>query len=60
MNRAVQRGRLILPRAFIKQGLEEWFSLHLSSMDAALAAHLKRVGEARVAVDMSGGLPVLM
>ena len=58
MNRAVQRGRLMLPRTFVKQGLEEWFTLHLASMDAALAAHLKRVGEARV--DMSGGLPVLM
>lgn len=57
MNRAVQRGRLMLPRTFVKQGLEEWFSLHLSSMDAALAAHLKRMGAARVA--MSGGLPIL-
>lgn len=58
MNRAVQRGRLMLPRAFVKQGLEEWFGVHLSTMDAALAAHLQRVGSARV--DMSGGLPVLM
>jgi hemerythrin-like metal-binding protein len=57
MNRAVQRGRLMLPRAFVKQGLEEWFGVHLSTMDAALAAHLQRVGTARV--DMSGGLPVL-
>jgi hemerythrin-like metal-binding protein len=58
MHRAVQRGRTALPRAFVKQGLEEWFNLHLSSMDAALAAHLKRVGTARV--ELSGGLPVLM
>lgn len=57
MQRAVQRGRLMLPRAFVKQGLETWFSLHLASMDAALAAHLKRVGAARVAI--SDGLPVL-
>ncbi len=57
MHRAVQRGRLMLPRAFVKQGLESWFSQHLSSMDAALAAHLKRVGQARV--EMTGGLPVL-
>ena len=57
MHRAVQRGRLALPRAFVKQGLEEWFGVHLASMDAALAAHLKRVGEARV--EMSAGLPVL-
>jgi hemerythrin len=58
MNRAVQRGRLMLPRAFVKLGLEEWFNQHLVSMDAALAAHLKRVGSAPVA--MTGGLPVLM
>lgn len=61
MHRAVQRGRLALPRAFIRTGLAEWFPLHLSSMDAALAAHLKRVGEAPVAPAMSAGkgLPVL-
>jgi len=58
MNRAVQRGRLMLPRAFVKEGLETWFSQHLSSMDAALAAHLKRVGTAPV--ELTGGLPVLM
>ena len=61
MNRAVQRGRLMLPRAFVKQRLEEWFNQHLASMDAALAAHLKRVGEraGEAQVAMSGGLPVL-
>ncbi len=58
MHRAVQRGRLVLPRAFVKQGLEAWFTLHLSSMDAALAAHLKRVGSSRAV--LTGGLPVLM
>jgi hemerythrin-like metal-binding protein len=58
MHRAVQRGRLALPRAFVKQGLEEWFGVHLASMDAALAAHLKRVDTARL--EMTGGLPVLM
>lgn len=57
MQRAVQQGRVALPRAFVKQGLEAWFDLHLSSMDAALAAHLKRMGEARR--DLAGGLPVL-
>ncbi|MBI5330160.1 MAG: hemerythrin domain-containing protein [Betaproteobacteria bacterium] len=57
MHRAVQRGRIALPRAFVKQGLEEWFVQHLATMDAALAAHLKRVGTARV--ELSGGLPVL-
>ena len=57
MQRAVRRGRLLLPRAFVRQGLTEWFALHLNSMDAALAAHLKRTGESRLV--MTGGLPVL-
>lgn len=57
MHRAVQRGRVALARAFVKQGLVEWFALHLGSMDAALAAHLKRLGTARV--EITGGLPVL-
>ncbi|MEW5788975.1 MAG: hemerythrin family protein [Pseudomonadota bacterium] len=57
MQRAVQRGRLALPRAFVRNGLAEWFPLHLGSMDAALAAHLKKVGEAPA---LSGNaLPVL-
>lgn len=46
MNRAVQRGRLMLARAYVRTGLAEWFGLHLATMDAALAAHLKRVGAA--------------
>jgi hemerythrin-like metal-binding protein len=46
MQRAVQRGRLLLARAYVRQGLAEWFALHIATMDAALAAHLKRTGEA--------------
>jgi hemerythrin len=57
MQRAVERGRLTLPRAFVRDALEEWFRLHVASMDAALAAHLKRVGAN--ALDLAGGLPVL-
>lgn len=58
MNRAVQRGRTLLARSYVKQGLEEWFLLHLATMDSALAAHLKRTGEAPVKT--SGmSLPVL-
>lgn len=58
MNRAVQRGRLMLARAYVRKGLAEWFELHLATMDSALAAHLKRMGEAPAA---KGGmaLPVL-
>lgn len=58
MNRAVQRGRTMLARSYVKKGLEEWFNLHLATMDAALAAHLKKTGEAPVkSTGMS--LPVL-
>lgn len=41
-NRAVQRGRLPLARAYVKSGLPEWFDLHLATMDSALAAHMKQ------------------
>ncbi|TCJ11575.1 hemerythrin [Parasulfuritortus cantonensis] len=47
MNRAVQRGRLMLARAYVRKGLAEWFDLHLATMDSALAAHVKRMGAAR-------------
>ncbi|MDD4880609.1 MAG: hemerythrin domain-containing protein [Gallionellaceae bacterium] len=58
MNRAVQRGRLMLARAYVRTGLAEWFSLHLATMDSALAAHLKRTGESKVAMKGTA-LPVL-
>jgi hemerythrin-like metal-binding protein len=58
MNRAVQRGRLMLARAYVRTGLTEWFALHLATMDSALAAHLKRTGESRAT--LTGlALPVL-
>lgn len=41
-NRAVQRGRLQLARAYLGSGLPEWFELHLATMDRALAHHLAR------------------
>jgi hemerythrin-like metal-binding protein len=40
LNRTLKRGRLPLVRAFVKQGLPEWFDNHLTMMDAALIAHL--------------------
>ncbi len=43
-NRGVQAGRLQLARAYARESLPGWFDLHLATMDAALAAHLKRVG----------------
>jgi len=43
-NRNVQRGRLPLARAYVRSGLKEWFEIHLSTMDRALATHLVRTG----------------
>lgn len=43
-NRNVQRGRLPLARGYVHSGLKEWFELHLSTMDRALATHLVRTG----------------
>jgi hemerythrin-like metal-binding protein len=42
LNRSLKRGHLPLVRAFVKQGLPEWFDTHLAMMDGALAAHLKK------------------
>lgn len=45
-NRSVQAGRMQMARAYVRQSLGEWFELHLATMDAALAAHLKQVESA--------------
>lgn len=42
-NRSVQAGRMRMARAYVRENLREWFSLHLATMDSALAAHLKKV-----------------
>lgn len=42
LNRTLKRGHLPLVRAFVKQGLPEWFDTHLTMMDGALVAHLKK------------------
>jgi hemerythrin len=42
-NRNVRLGRLLpLARAYVREGLPEWFGLHLATMDRALAAHFSR------------------
>jgi hemerythrin-like metal-binding protein len=41
LNRSLKRGRLPLVRAFVREGIPEWFDTHLSMMDGALVAHLK-------------------
>ena len=42
LNRTLKRGHLPLVRAYVKEGLPEWFDTHLAMMDAALAMHLKK------------------
>jgi hemerythrin-like metal-binding protein len=42
LNRSLKRGRLQLVRAYVKEGLPEWFDTHLAMMDSALAMHLKK------------------
>ncbi|MCB1909235.1 MAG: hemerythrin family protein [Rhodocyclaceae bacterium] len=38
---AVERGRPAMARAFVEDGLADWFAIHLATMDSALAAHLR-------------------
>lgn len=38
----IYEGRAALARIYVKNGLPEWFHNHLATMDAALAAKLKR------------------
>jgi len=42
LNRSLKRGHLPLVRAYVKEGLMEWFDTHVAMMDAALAMHLKK------------------
>lgn len=40
--RRAERGLIPFARAYVRDRLGDWFALHLVTMDAALAAHLKR------------------
>jgi hemerythrin-like metal-binding protein len=42
LNRTLKRCHLPLVRAYVKEGLPEWFDTHLAMMDAALVMHLKK------------------
>lgn len=42
LNQSLKRGRLALVRAYVKEGLAPWLDLHVTTMDDALATHLKR------------------
>jgi hemerythrin len=41
----VERGLIPFGRGFVRESLPGWFKLHVSTMDSALAAHLKARGE---------------
>jgi hemerythrin-like metal-binding protein len=45
LNRSLKRGHLPLVRAYVKEGLPEWFDTHLAMMDGALVAFLKKQKE---------------
>jgi hemerythrin-like metal-binding protein len=42
LSRSLKRGHLPLVRAYVKEGLMEWFDNHVAMMDAALVMHLKK------------------
>jgi hemerythrin-like metal-binding protein len=42
LNRSLKRGRLPLVRAYVREGLPEWFDTHLTMMDGALVAFLNK------------------
>lgn len=44
LNRTLKRGHLPLVRAYVKEGLPEWFDTHLAMMDGALVMFLKKRG----------------
>ncbi len=43
LNRSLKRGRLPLVRAYVREGLPEWFDTLLRMMDVALVRHLNLV-----------------
>lgn len=40
----VDKGMIAFGRAFVKERLPQWFLLHITTMDSALAAHIKAAG----------------
>jgi hemerythrin-like metal-binding protein len=46
IRRGLDEGRTIFARAYVAQGLPEWFATHLATMDAALAACLRHSASA--------------
>ena len=46
IKKQVDKGLISFGRCYVREGLPGWFRLHVATMDGALAAHLKRHGEA--------------
>lgn len=44
MQMSVRRGRYAVARTWLREGVGDWFAQHLATMDAALAAWLKKHG----------------
>ena len=42
-SRQVEQGRTMMAQAYVNERLPEWFGLHVSTMDSALAAHVNKV-----------------
>ena len=42
LNRSLKRGRMRLVRAYVREGLPEWFDTHLIMMDGALVAFVNK------------------
>jgi len=40
----IDKGMIAFGRAFVKERLPQWFLLHVTTMDSALAAHIKAAG----------------
>lgn len=41
LSKRVAKGNLMMARAYVREQIPDWFDLHASSMDSALAAHIK-------------------
>lgn len=41
----VDKGMLVFGRSFVRERLPQWFQLHVSTMDSALAAHINANGK---------------
>lgn len=40
-NQRIEKGLIAFGRSFVRERLPQWFELHVTTMDSALAAHIK-------------------